>query len=184
MAAQAVQAALVAAAAAIATTEQRVPGATALIALGSNLGDRRANIESALRAIDELPRTRLLTASPLIETKAVRLPGDDHPQPDYLNAAASIETQLSPRDLLAALLDIEQRLGRDRSTGERWTARTLDLDLLLFGDQVIDEPALRVPHPEMHRRRFVLDPLARIAPNTHHPILNKTVAELLATLPQ
>jgi 2-amino-4-hydroxy-6-hydroxymethyldihydropteridine diphosphokinase len=99
----------------------------------------------------------------------------------YLNAAVLLSTTMPARDLLDALLDIERNAGRDRSGGERWSARTLDLDLLLFGDATIDEPGLVVPHPRMHERLFVLAPLAEIAPHLPVPGLNANVGELLAT---
>lgn len=148
----------------------------AAIAIGSNLGQRAKHIEVARQALAALPRTQLIAFSSSHETAAVG-PGA---QGQYLNAAAVIETAMSPRDLLNHLLRIEQTAGRVR--GEKWGPRTLDLDLLLYGDQVIDEPGLKVPHPHMHERRFVLDPLAEIAPEMVHPVLRQTVKQLRETL--
>jgi len=100
------------------------------------------------------------------------------PQGPYLNAAALIETSLSPRELLGQLLRIERAAGRDRAKEQRWGPRTLDLDLIFFADRIISEPDLKVPHPLMHERMFVLEPLAEIAPRAVHPVLNRTVIEL------
>lgn len=132
--------------------------ATALIALGSNLGDRARLIAAALERLDRLPGTRVVASSALYETDPIGPPG----QPPYLNAAAAVRTSLDPRGLLEACLRIETDLGRVR--GERWGPRTIDLDLLLHGRANIDEPGLRLPHPRLTERAFVLVPLAEIAP--------------------
>jgi 2-amino-4-hydroxy-6-hydroxymethyldihydropteridine diphosphokinase len=145
------------------------------IALGSNLGDRRAHLAWA---IDELGR--LLTdvrVSSIFETEPVDV---DEPQPPYLNAAVVGRTALEPRALLAALLALERARGRERPS--RRAPRTLDLDLILYGDRVIDEPGLVVPHPEFQRRAFVLDPLAEVAPDWKDPRAGITVRELAGRL--
>lgn len=150
----------------------------AAIAIGSNLGDRVAHMRFALDALARLPSTQLLAASNLLETEPV----GDVPQGRYLNAAALVLTRLAPRELLAHLLALERQRGRERSVGTRWGPRTLDLDLLVFGDRVIDEPGLTVPHPRLRERRFVLEPLACVAPDLRVPPDGATAAELLARL--
>jgi 2-amino-4-hydroxy-6-hydroxymethyldihydropteridine diphosphokinase len=129
----------------------------AFIGLGSNLGDREGNLRAALARLTELGEVR---ASSFRETDPVGVTD----QPRFLNAAAEVSTDLPARDLLDALLAIERDLGRDRAREERWGPRTLDLDLLLYGDDVIDEPGLTVPHPRLAERRFVLEPLHELAP--------------------
>jgi 2-amino-4-hydroxy-6-hydroxymethyldihydropteridine diphosphokinase len=145
------------------------------IALGSNLGDRAATLRHAIARIAALPDTRCVAQSTFHHTAPVGGPAN---QPEYLNAAIAVETQLSPRMLLDALLQIEHQFGRNRSTEARNGPRTLDLDILLFGNQVIHEDHLQVPHPRMAERPFVLDPLAQIAPDVIHPVLHVTIAQL------
>ena len=141
--------------------------ATAYLGLGANLGDRRAAIARALEALDAAG-VRIAARSPLYETDAVA----PDPQPPYLNAAARVETALTARALLAACLDVERALGRVRPPGRPAAARTIDVDLLLHGDAVIDQPPdLVVPHPRLLQRAFVRIPLADVAlPGLVHPV--------------
>lgn len=132
----------------------------AYIGLGANLGERERTIAAALRRIDEDERTSLMRSTVPIETDPVGYMD----QPRFLNAAASLATTRSPRELLDLLLEIERDLGRVRGQGPRYGPRTIDLDLLLYGDETIDEDALAVPHPRLHERRFVLEPLAELDP--------------------
>lgn len=137
----------------------------ACIGLGGNLGDAAATLRAALAALDTLPQTRLLRASQLYRSPA----WGREDQPDFINAAALVTTTLPAPELLQALLDLEHRHGRQRLPGERWGPRTLDLDLLLYAEAVIDLPGLQVPHPFLHERAFVLLPLAEIAAETAIP---------------
>ena len=146
---------------------------TAYIALGANLGDRRGNLERALDLLRATPGVRVTKLSTFLENPAVGGPPDS---PPFLNAVAEVETSLPPRDLLARLLAIEHQLGRQRR--HKWDPRLIDLDVLLYGDTIIDEPDLRIPHPLMHERRFVLDPLREIAPDAMHPVLKRRIADL------
>jgi 2-amino-4-hydroxy-6-hydroxymethyldihydropteridine diphosphokinase len=152
-------------------------GTLALIGLGSNLGDRKAQLDAAVAALAEVAGVDVLGVSSYHETAPVGGPAG---QGDYLNAAARVETTLEPLDLLHILQDIERRAGRVRTV--RWGARTLDLDLLLFGNRVIKTSELQVPHRMMALRRFVLEPLAEVAPQAVEPVTGCTVAELLAKL--
>jgi 2-amino-4-hydroxy-6-hydroxymethyldihydropteridine diphosphokinase len=132
----------------------------AYIGLGANLGDREGTIQRALASIDEVPETRLLLVSKLRETDPVGIVD----QPRFLNGAAKVATTAPARRLLDSLLELERRLGRDRAAFPAGGPRTIDLDLLLYGDETIDEPRLQVPHPRLHERRFVLEPLAELDP--------------------
>ena len=137
----------------------------AWIGLGGNLGDAVATLHAALQELDGLPQTRLVRASKFYRTPAWGVAE----QPDFINAVALLETRLSPRDLLDALLDIERAFGRERHRSERWGPRVLDLDLLLYDSAVIDEPGLCVPHPHLHERAFALLPLVEITPDAFIP---------------
>lgn len=155
------------------------PPATAYVALGSNLGDRRAHLDAALQAIAELPGVAAVTPSPYYETAPVG-PQDQGP---FLNAAARVETTLSPVALLEALLGLERRLGRPpREERRHWGPREIDLDLLLYGSAILDEPGLTLPHPRLHERWFVLRPLCDVGPDEIHPVLQRTMRSLLAEL--
>jgi len=151
----------------------------AYIALGSNLGDREAHIKHALAMLIETPKIQVRCISSFMENPAVGGPEDSH---DFLNAAAELHTSLSPRDLMKRLLDIEKSMGRERRL--KWEPRVIDLDLLLYGISIVSTDDMIVPHPLMHERKFVLQPLAEIAPNAIHPTLQVTVAGLLDGLRQ
>jgi 2-amino-4-hydroxy-6-hydroxymethyldihydropteridine diphosphokinase len=137
---------------------------SAYIGLGSNLGEPLQQLDAAFTALSKLPDTRVVRHSSFYASKPMG-PAD---QPDYINAVAELETALDPQNLLLALQAIEQAQGRVR-TGQRWGARTLDLDLLLYGDEVIHTDSLQVPHPGLAEREFVLIPLAEIAPDVVIP---------------
>lgn len=152
----------------------------AAIALGANLGDREATLRSAIEAIKALSGVEVVAVSAFHVTAPVVPAGADAAaQPDYLNAALTVATRRAPHELMAELQRIERAHGRVRTPSDRWGARTLDLDLLLYDDVAIDEPGLTIPHPRMHERLFVLAPLAEVAPSWRHPILSATVRELL-----
>lgn len=150
---------------------------TAYIALGSNLGDRAKTLAAATDRVRRLGRVE--ACSSLYETEPVGF----RDQPAFLNAVLALETELDPLSLLNSLLAIERELGRDRSQGVLNGPRTLDLDLLLMGGIVVATEELTLPHPALAQRRFVLAPLAEIAPQLRHPQQNQTMAELLALLP-
>ncbi|KAF1722032.1 2-amino-4-hydroxy-6-hydroxymethyldihydropteridine diphosphokinase [Pseudoxanthomonas wuyuanensis] len=137
----------------------------AAIGLGANLGDAALTVQRAAQSLGLLPRTRLLRCSRLYRTPAWGMQA----QPDFVNAVALIDTGLDARALLDALLATEREFGRDRSVERRWGPRTLDLDLLLYGEAMIDEPGLQVPHPHLAQRAFALVPLLEIAPDAAIP---------------
>ncbi len=148
----------------------------AFVGLGANLGEREAMIRQALEALSKLPQTTLVKASSLYDTEPV----GEVDQPNFLNAVAQIDTELTPRQLLWNLFLIEKRLGRVRT--HRWGPRTIDLDLLLYGGLVVEEPDLTVPHPELARRSFVLVPLVELDPLLVHPVTGETLVHLLSRL--
>ena len=137
----------------------------AFVGLGGNLGEPETTLPAALQALDAVRDTRLLRASRLYRTPAWGV----EQQPDFINAVAMLETQLDAQALLESLFVIERQHGRVREAELRWGPRTLDLDLLLYGDAVIDAPGLRVPHPHLHERAFALLPLLEIAPDVEIP---------------
>jgi 2-amino-4-hydroxy-6-hydroxymethyldihydropteridine diphosphokinase len=144
----------------------------AYIGLGSNLGDREESLRAALSRLGELGQVR---ASAFRETEPVGVTN----QPRFLNAAAELETDLGPRELLARLLEIERDLGRERAAETRWGPRPIDLDLLVYGEETVDEPGLTVPHPRLAERRFALEPLHELAPALTLPD-GRRIRELLA----
>lgn len=147
----------------------------AYLLLGSNLGDRKKYLADALILIGL--RLGIIRAdSALYETAS----WGTHDQPDFINQVLALETELSPQDLLEGILKIEQELGRERK--ERWGSRTIDIDILLFGNEIIDDPSLKVPHPFLHERRFSLTPLCELEPYLVHPSLKRPIKELLDDL--
>lgn len=145
------------------------------ISLGSNLGDREQNLRTAIERIGKLGEVKAVSS--IYETEPVEYTA----QPWFLNAAAALETELMPRQLMSSLLAIEQDMGRRRTVAKG--PRAIDLDILLFGNSVIETPQLTVPHPAMHERRFVLEPLAEIAPDVRHPVFQRSVREMKDALP-
>jgi 2-amino-4-hydroxy-6-hydroxymethyldihydropteridine diphosphokinase len=150
----------------------------AYIALGANLGDPAATVGAAFAALGEIPQTRLVATSALYRTAPIGIAE----QPEFVNAAASVETTLTPEALLDALLVIEQQFGRVRA--EKNGPRTLDLDILLYAEQIITTPRLTLPHPRLHLRAFVLYPLADLAPNLRIPGRGQLAAWLPAVANQ
>jgi 2-amino-4-hydroxy-6-hydroxymethyldihydropteridine diphosphokinase len=147
----------------------------AYLSLGSNVGDRERNLQEAIRRASALGR--VVAASSVYETEPVEFTD----QPWFLNCVIALETTAEPAQLLRECLRIEQEMGRQRLLKKG--PRSIDIDILLFGDAVVNTPELTIPHPEMTRRRFVLEPLAEIAPELLHPVSQKTVMQILAELP-
>jgi len=152
---------------------------TAYIGIGSNLGDPRRNCLEAVDRIGQIPDCTVVGLSKLYCTEPVGVEG----QGWYVNGVVAISTDMSPRDLMDRLLAIEVDMGRVRE-GKRWEARVIDLDLLLFDKEIVNEWNLTVPHPLMHKRRFVMTPMVDLAPDLTHPSLGKSMLELLQTVPE
>lgn len=146
---------------------------TAYIGIGSNLGDKLNNCRKSIEMTGRIPDTSVTAQSVFYRTEPVGVEGQDW----YVNGVISLSTGLSAQDLLKNLLDIEQIMGRERK--KKWDSRTIDLDILLYGQEVIEEENLTVPHPLMHLRRFVLEPMVQLAPDLIHPVLGKSMAGLL-----
>jgi 2-amino-4-hydroxy-6-hydroxymethyldihydropteridine diphosphokinase len=147
------------------------------IGIGSNLGDRRANALEAMERVSQLPDTRVVRASSLYESEPL---GDAKTW--FVNSVIEIETELAPDPLLKRLKAIEEAMGRKRVKGKKWGSRIIDLDILLWDKEVVSKRSLKIPHPEMHKRRFVLLPLAELAPHVVHPQLGQSISALLATV--
>ena len=148
------------------------------VGIGSNLGNRRAHYQKALDLIADLPQTTIVKCSSLYESEPI---GDAKNW--YINGVIELETNFTPQQLLSRLQKIEGTIGRKRTAQtKKWASRKIDLDILLFDNYIVDEKKLKIPHPEMHQRRFVLLPLAELAPQHVHPHLSTTVAQLLAGL--
>lgn len=149
-------------------------GKIAYLSLGSNLGDRAANLREALAHLEAAGP--LFAVSAFYETQPVEVLD----QPWFLNCVAAMETEKTPRELLQLALQVEAEMGRLRM--RKKGPRKIDIDIVLFGDLVVDEPGLKIPHPSMHQRRFVLEPLVEIAPDARHPALGRTAEDMLAEL--
>ena len=145
------------------------------LSLGSNLGDREANLRTAIEKLSEIGNP--VAVSSFYETEPV----DVASQSWFLNCAVKLETEKMPRQLITAILGVEQEMGRQRK--QQKAPRTIDIDILFFGTSVINLPALTIPHPRMHERRFVLEPLVEIAPDVRHPIFKRSIRELKEALP-
>lgn len=149
--------------------------APVFLLLGSNLGNRQQYLQQAIQHVAK-------EIAPIIEVSSVyetQSWGNDE-APDYLNQVVLIHSELPAAELLKDLLNIETELGRERR--EKWGSRVIDIDILFYGDSIIDEPGLHIPHPRLHERRFTLEPLAEIAPDFIHPVLNKTILNIKTNL--
>ena len=149
----------------------------AYIGIGSNLGDKLYNCKYSIDRIGELPECRVTASSSLFKTEPEGVTGQDW----YANCVVEVTTAQAPDRVLTSLMGIEYSMGRIRE--KRWEARIIDLDLLLFGREIIESRDLAIPHPLMHKRRFVLEPLAQLAPGLVHPVLKTTIRQLLNQLP-
>ncbi len=145
------------------------------LSLGSNVGDREDHLRGAITRLESI--ARVISVSSFYETEPMEVTN----QPWFLNCAVKVETTKMPKQLMAAILEMEREMGRLRTMKKG--PRTIDIDILLFGDAVVDSPELTIPHPAMHERRFVLEPLAEIASEARHPVFKKTVSEMLDALP-
>jgi 2-amino-4-hydroxy-6-hydroxymethyldihydropteridine diphosphokinase len=152
---------------------------TVYLSLGSNVGNRGDSLREAIARLDAAGR--VVSVSSFYETEPVEFPAEVKDQPWFLNCAVKLDTTLTPEQLMQTALQIERQMGRIRK--EIKGKRNIDIDILLFGEAVIGSPELTIPHPAMHERRFVLEPLAEIAPDAWHPVLKKSVEELLKELP-
>jgi 2-amino-4-hydroxy-6-hydroxymethyldihydropteridine diphosphokinase len=152
------------------------PTVTAYIALGSNLGERAALLAEAVRQLDADPAIEVSATSPVYESEAMT--AEDEEQPPFLNAVVRVETSLAPEDLFMACMRVEAAAGRERK--RRWEPRRLDLDLLLYGDRVVETDVLTIPHPGLLERRFVLQPLVDLAPDLEVPFTSRRIADILA----
>jgi 2-amino-4-hydroxy-6-hydroxymethyldihydropteridine diphosphokinase len=150
----------------------------AFISLGSNVGDRKKNLGKAIRYIN-VSVGHIIDLSGIYETEPWGFESDEK----FLNMVVEVISDLSPFEMMRNFLEIEKKLGRERFKSERYTSRTIDIDLLFYQDLIITEPELTVPHPHLHLRRFVLEPLCQIDPDYIHPVFGKTVTELLANCP-
>ena len=149
--------------------------ARVFVGLGSNEGDRLTQLSAAAQALGRLPGVRLVQMAPILESAPI-----GPPQPDYLNTVVELATERTAQELLAGFKAIEAAMGR-KPSAVRWGPRPIDLDLLFYDDLVLQELDLSVPHERLHERRFVLEPLAELAPDLVHPVLKRTIAELLAS---
>lgn len=149
---------------------------TAYLSLGSNLGNREDNLRQAIGSLEALGK--VMAVSSLYETEPVEVEGA---QPWFINAVVALDTGLTPQELLRRTREIEGEMGRTRAMSK--TPRYLDIDIVLFGETIVTSDVLTIPHPAMHRRRFVLEPLAEIAPQVEHPALHRRAADLLRDLP-
>jgi len=147
------------------------------IGIGSNLGDRKANTLEAIDRVSRLPATRLVRASSLYESEPL-----GNAKTWFVNSVIEIETEFPPDELLRKLKAMEKAMGRKPVKGKRWGSRVIDLDILLSNQDIVDKRSLKIPHPEMHKRRFVLLPLAELAPHVVHPQLGQSVSALLANV--
>jgi 2-amino-4-hydroxy-6-hydroxymethyldihydropteridine diphosphokinase len=150
---------------------------TVYLSLGSNVGDRAANLKDAIARLGSFGK--VVAVSSFYETEPVEFTA----QPWFLNCAIELDTEKMPKQLLAGILDVEQQMGRRRRLDQKKGPRIIDIDILLFGNSIIETKGLTVPHPAMHERRFVLEPLAEIAPEVRHPVFKKTIRELRDVLP-